>query len=136
MQSSTQGMQAKTEKLLVIFLLLISFVVGGVIAINLHDLIHIKCAAAGECFGAGDIINNLSLLPFWIILANTLSMALLLSSSLLLIIFCAKATRDKIPNQGDSPTSAKLKPALLKLFLISLALSLLCSGIAFWFTSQ
>ncbi len=107
-----------------LFLLAFAVAIGGSIGVNIHDLAHIKCGAAGECFGAGNALNQLSLLPLWLILLSAISCTLLLISSILLLAF----RRQDIVS--------KHKKVLLKLMVTGLVSALLASGLSFWLISK
>ena len=132
-----ENKQSKNTNLLLYLLIGIAFSIGGAIAVNLHDLIHVKCATAGECFGASDTLTQLSLLQLWAIFPSTVAMVLLLLSCLLFIIIRPKAKPLSEDSEQDSIFDfSEFRKKLVKLCLASLGATALCLSVSYWIIAQ
>ena len=129
--------QSKNTDLLLYLLIGIAFSIGGAIAVNLHDLIHVKCATAGECFGSSDALTQLSLLQLWAIFPSSVFLVLFLLSCLLFIIVRPKG-KPLPENSGQDPifNFSELRKKLAKLCLASLVATALCLGGSYWIIAQ
>lgn len=78
-----------TFKLVNVVLLIAGLMVGSVLSLNLHELIHIKCVYAGECFGDSEWIVKASQLHFSVIF-SLITSATMVTLSLTSLLFRKK----------------------------------------------
>ena len=75
-----QATSHPTFKFTSLVLLFVTLLVGALLTLSLHELIHIKCAYGGECFGEVEWLVQASLLPFAVLLGLICGVVLLLLS--------------------------------------------------------
>ena len=110
-----------TFKLVNVMLLVAGLMIGGVLSLNLHELIHIKCAYAGECFGDADWIVKASQLHF-IVIFSLITSGVMVLLTLLALLFRNKLVAGLNHLKADNSVEVLSQTALLHLVFALLTL--------------
>ncbi|PCI45315.1 MAG: hypothetical protein COB51_08975 [Moraxellaceae bacterium] len=110
-----------TFKLMNLVLLVVGLMIGGMLSLNLHELIHIKCVYAGECFGDAEWIVKASQLHF-IVIFSLISSVVMILLTLLSLLFRKKLIAGLNHLKANNSVEILSQTALLHLIFALLIL--------------